>query len=343
MSNIKIKEINYGEYGRCMQISNGDVEVVVTVDMGPRIISYSIPGKANMFCNKFDEVYDKTGWKILGGHRVWVSPEHDVLSYDPDNDPIEFEEIEGGLHVIGNPEKTSGLQKEMFIKIDEEGTNVLVHHRITNISLRPIDFSVWCLSVMAPGGKEVVPICKDDTGLLGNCWLGLWPYTKMNDPRVNWGDKYITLQQDTNATSNFKFGITNPYGWAAYFLEGMAFVKNFQFDPNGKYPDNGMNYETFTNDFMLEMESLSTLEKVEPNDFLEHVELWSIVDDVECPESDDDSIHETLTNMFSCGCEEEEDGCGCGCSCGGEETHHEGCGCDGDCGDECSCDEGGCC
>lgn len=339
MTNIKVKEITYGDYGKCVEVSNGKVEIVITIDMGPRVIRYGFSGKENMFCNNFEDVYEKTGWKILGGHRLWMSPEHEILSYEPDNSPIEYKKIPGGVHLIGNLEKSTGLRKEIFIMLEEEGTNVALKHCITNNNLWPVEFAAWSLSVMAPGGKEIVPINKKDTGLLGNSWLGLWPYTKMNDSRVWWGDKYITLKSVAGADTNFKFGITNTLGWAAYFNNNMAFIKKFQyFDcEDCKYPDNGMNYETFTNDYMLEMESLSPLTKVEYGESIVHLECWSLIDDVSTPENDDDKIDEILSKIMpDCVNNSAESGCCCGDDCCDDDD----CGCDdGGCGDECNCSD----
>ena len=46
---------------------------------------------------------------------------------------------------------------------------------------------------MAPGGKEVVPQGRRDTGLLPNRVVSLWPYSRLDDPRVHWGERYIFL------------------------------------------------------------------------------------------------------------------------------------------------------
>ena len=34
---LEIKEVNLGSYGKCLRISNGKIEVCVTLDFGPRI------------------------------------------------------------------------------------------------------------------------------------------------------------------------------------------------------------------------------------------------------------------------------------------------------------------
>ena len=37
---IEVKEITYKNYGKCVSISNGLIQTLVTVDVGPRIISF---------------------------------------------------------------------------------------------------------------------------------------------------------------------------------------------------------------------------------------------------------------------------------------------------------------
>ena len=46
---ISIKEVNDINYGRCIDISNGIVDVSVTIDYGPRIIRYCPKNMKNLF------------------------------------------------------------------------------------------------------------------------------------------------------------------------------------------------------------------------------------------------------------------------------------------------------
>ena len=42
---VQTKEIQYKNFGKCMEITNGKASVTVTVDVGPRIIACSVPGR----------------------------------------------------------------------------------------------------------------------------------------------------------------------------------------------------------------------------------------------------------------------------------------------------------
>jgi hypothetical protein len=176
--------------------------------------------------------------------------------------------------------------------------------------------------VLAPGGKEVVPFNTRDSGLLANRTMTIWPYTRMNDPRVWWGSRYMTLKQDTTpGQSPFKVGMDNEQGWAAYFKDQCLFIKYFIHDMDAHYPDGGMSFETYTNERFLEMESLSPLDVVEAGDTVEHVEVWELMPGYDTPENDDDVLDELLQPiLLNTGCGEDCDGDCEGCG------HGEGCG-----------------
>jgi len=296
MADVTVKKIAYGGWENCIEICNGLVNLVVTVDVGPRIIRYGFVGQENEFC-EVEEMMGLTGgdeWRIYGGHRLWHSPEMKPRSYVPDNKPVDWCEIPGGIKTTQSVEEWTQIQKEMEITLSPDSTKVKILHRLINLGPWPVELSVWALSVMAPGGKEVVPQTQRDTGLLGNRVLALWPYTRMDDARVHWGDQYIILKQDRNSSAPFKFGTSNEDGWAAYFNHGHLFVKYYTHMMGAKYPDFGVSYETYTTDFMLEMESLSPLTVVEPNGKAEHLEKWELFDGVAMPSDDEESIHNAL-------------------------------------------------
>ena len=54
------------------------------------------------------------------------------------------------------------------------------------------------------------------------------------------------------------------------------FIKSFAYHEGRRYPDGGVNYETFTNGDMLEMESLGPLQTLEPGHSVEHDETWEL-------------------------------------------------------------------
>lgn len=288
---VNVEKIKYKGWMNCHRISNGLVELVITADVGPRIMFYGFCGKDNEFCEVPDHL-GKTGsdeWRLYGGHRLWHSPEEKFRTYWPDNEPVVIEYLENGVRTIQPPELTTGIQKEMTVELDPHTSLVTVTHFLVNCGVWDVELAAWALTAMATGGVEIVPQTIDDTGLLPNRMLSLWPYTMLNDPRVTWGKEFILLRQDPSIVAPFKFGLSNTRGWAAYSNRNRLFVKRFSHFSGAPYPDyGGSNYETYTTDFMLEMESLSPLVLLQPGDVVEHVEVWTLLDHISAPTCEDD-------------------------------------------------------
>jgi len=295
MNKIQIKGVSYGGWNNCIEIKNDIVDLIVTVDVGPRIIRFGFVGKENEMCEVGATLGLKGGseWRIYGGHRLWHGPEDEYRTYEPDNSPVFWEKIPNGIKTLQDIEQRTGIRKEMEITLSQEGSRVHILHRLTNEGAGPMEVSVWSISAMSTSGMEVVPQTRRDTGLLPNRNMVLWPYTRLNDPRISLGDRYIILRQDPSEIRPLKFGTSNEQGWGAYFNHGHLFVKYYEHKEGAAYPDFGASYESYTNDFMLEMETLSPLTMLEPGSSMEHSEAWELFDDVQMP-GNEDEIEETL-------------------------------------------------
>jgi hypothetical protein len=278
---VTMEKTPYGGWPNCVRLTNGTVELIATTDVGPRIIRLAFAGGQNMF-KEFPDMIGKTGgdeWRIYGGHRFWSAPEAKPRTYFPDNAPVVADWDGKTLTLTPPPEAVNGIQKQMAVTMDPSG-EVRVVHKMTNVSRWEIEVAPWALSVMAQGGMAILPQEKfipHTEYLLPARPLALWHYTQMADPRWTWGNKFILLRQDPNATTPQKAGLLNKQGWAAYHLNGDLFVKRYQADDKGKYPDFGSNTELFTNADILEVETLGPLAKLAPDGgAVEHEEYWSL-------------------------------------------------------------------
>lgn len=284
---IKFTEESYKNFGKCIVMDNGICTLKITVDVGPRIIYYALNGMENMLKEDInrdtvrdsDELHNFFGtgenWYIYGGHRLWTSPEAWPDSYTPDNSPVEYE-ISGNTVVLKPELRTKvGEGHTMTVTLSETSADVTIGHKVTNIYDRELTLAPWCLTVMDKGGVEVVPQCRKKTGLLSNRRLVIWEYTDVNDERYYLSNDYITLKQ-TDKAQSFKVGFNNEDGWGAYLNKGQLFVKRFDFDEGAEYPDYGCNYETFTDPFIMEIETLGALKTLKPDESIEHEERWSL-------------------------------------------------------------------
>src|SRR5437763_2762251 len=150
---VKIEKTHYRGWPNCYRISNSEVELIVTTDIGPRVIRYGFAGGQNLF-KEFNEQMGKSGepaWQARGGHRLWMGPEDSVLTYALDNSPIQAQVNGEVIELIGNVEKETALQKQLTIRLAATGSGVEVLHRITNRGARAREFAPWALTMMAQG------------------------------------------------------------------------------------------------------------------------------------------------------------------------------------------------
>lgn len=281
-----------------MRLSNGRVELVVTTDVGPRVIRFGFVGGQNLL-KEFADHMGKTGgseWRSYGGHRLWHAPESNPRTYAPDNDPVGYSWNGKTLKLTQAVEATTGIAKEIEVTLDPDENYVSLLHRLVNKNLWPIELAPWCLTVMAAGGRAIFPqepFRPHPEYLLPSRPLVLWAYTDMKDARWTWGTKYIQLRQDPKATTKQKIGMMNTLGWSAYYLDGELFLKRFGYDPRANYPDFGCNTESYTDHEMLEIETLGGLTRLQPGAFAEHREDW-LLERVHVSESEDSFDQEVL-------------------------------------------------
>ena len=286
---IKTEIKDYLNYGKVLAITNGVIETYVTIDVGPRIIRYGFVGGQNIMCDnrnaadpkedaQFQDFFGKgKKWEILGGHRIWTSPESYPESYYPDLTPVKYEITESGAIFTPDAETENGVQKQLEIKMDPDDTNMHVTMRVKNIANAMQEFSIWGLTVSATGGTLIIPMNDNDTGLLANRNISVWPYTNLADSRLHFGNHYVTLHQDTNEIRALKLGFDLNNAEAYYCLGEDIFRKTYEtYHPHEKYPDNNCSFETYTCATFIEVESLSPLKKVMPNDTVSMTEHWSL-------------------------------------------------------------------
>lgn len=288
-----MEKVTFNGWDNTVRLSNGDVELLITTAVGPRVVRFGYIGEKNLFA-EFEEQKGGSGeaeWMIRGGHRLWVAPEVSPVTYELDNFPIEVEEIPDGIRTSQPTDSLSGIHKTMDITLDPERNSVKVVHTITNENEKAVDVAPWALSVMAPDGMAVVPMpahIPHTDRLTHNQEWSIWGYTDFSDPRWTLGSRYVFFRQDRTRGPN-KLGIAHREGWIGYLLDEFLFTKYFTYEEGATYPDAGMNFETFSNEEMLEVESLGALVNLAPGESASHTEEWKLSRGVAHVDTEDDA------------------------------------------------------
>ncbi len=303
--NASIERIEYRGWKNCWRLSDGAVDLVVTSDVGPRIIRFGFTGGENMFKESEAEA-GKTGgaeWRSYGGHRLWHAPESVPRTYWPDNTAVTAEKRGEWLVVTAQVEGNTGIRKEVRVRLTAasagEGRAEIVHV-LHNENLWAVELAPWAITVMAEGGTAVMPLPprgRHEDNLLPTCSMAMWAYVNMSDPRWSWLEKHVLLRQDVKAKGPQKIGLRSPAGWLAYAVKGNLFIKKAAFSEGAAYPDMGSNIECFTNPDMLELETLGPLCRIEPKASVEHREEWALIRGVKQPAGDADVEKTILSRM----------------------------------------------
>ena len=301
MTALSIDVVPYAGWPNALRLANQHVELVVTLDVGPRILRYATLGGANVL-KEIPEQLGKAGeaeWRMRGGHRLWISPEDPARTYAPDNGPTTHGREGDAVWITTPASAETGLERTIRLQLDEHSSRVSLQHIITNRGSQAAVLAPWALTVFAPGGTAIVPLppyaphpgdLKPETkaeDFAAQMTLTLWPFFRFTDSRFRWSDKYICLQQDAQAKRPTKIGANLPDGWAAYHLHDTLFIKRFGWRADAVYPDRGCNFETFTDAAILELESLGPLIDLAPGQQVSHNETWSLHAGVGLPNSDD--------------------------------------------------------
>lgn len=254
---------NYKNFGRCVVYERAGVKAMVTIDIGPRIIYYGTDN-FNFFCEDIDRNVSKGGeffdkeykagetWYLYGGHRVWKSPE-DLYTYTPDNYPVEWtstDEFSGEFKC----RVSKKFDYTLSVEIDENGSLIVKNA----VKTKHCDekFHIWALTVVCKNGVLTVPLNDKTDDLNPQQNLVFWPYDDLGDDRYLMRNGLLTVRQ-TDRENPLKLGLFSKKKRAYYTVGDMCLKITCESEnEGGKYPDFGCNFETYTNNHILEIEWL---------------------------------------------------------------------------------------
>ena len=279
---VTISKRQYKNFGECIFLDNGTVTLGATLDVGPRIIYFSLAGRENVLFEdterRFTEPAGEYGtWTAYGGHRLWLAPEVNPETYFPDSDRVNCQT--SGSAVALCPSVTAfGKRFTILIDMDDAAPVVRIVHKIRNISEKKADFAPWSVTSLTGGGICVIPMNTQKSGYLPNRVMSLWDYSDVNDSRFGMTNSAVRIRQDKFLKKPFKAGFNLVDGFAAYAVNGQIFAKCVPEYRNARYPDFSCNFEVYTNDLFLECELIGEQREHFQNEEAVLSELWCLLD-----------------------------------------------------------------
>lgn len=277
-----MEKVEFFGLKNCIRISNDQLDLIATTDLGPNVVRFGFIGDRNEFFGEPPRFY--------GGHAMRHAPEARERKF-PANDPLKVQEHKTFVRLTQPTEIPTGIQKEMDIPSAITGNHISVTNRLYSRGLWPVELAPWAYTLMTPGGKGIVPlpafIPQMQAPVLPTACISMWAYNDMSDSRLIMGKKYIVVKQDSAVPGAFKFGMMVKDGWTAYWNNGHLFVDTFEFKPGGKYPDFNNSVQFWTGPGF-ELETLAPFSTLQPGESAEHTENWFLYKDVPEPKNDTD-------------------------------------------------------
>jgi hypothetical protein len=262
------------------RLDNGHIQIDYLRSSALRLIRLHAFGSPNLFAE-----LPELGWqtpygfyRLLGGHRFWVAPESMDLTYLLEPPEILEEAIPDGVRLIQPIDLHSGLQKTIEVKLNPTQPEFALRHILLNAGAKPRHVAAWGITQFSLGGIAAFPqpsTTVDSGGYLPNRSLTLWPYTRLNDPRLRWMENYLMIRAD-RIHQPCKVGYAHPSGWGVYLHHGVLVIKKVNVQIEVHYPDMNSPIEMYIDHRFFELESLSPLTWIHPGEQIIHEEQFTL-------------------------------------------------------------------
>ena len=263
-------------FGDTLFAQSGKIKIGIPLEFGIRISHLSYEEGENLFFeqpNSMTELSTPDGWRVRGGHRLWIAPESTDVYY-PDNEPVSYEIKNEEIIITQKNDPWLNIEKSMIISFISEDSLKVVH-KIKNTSAKTRRCSLWGVSSMAPDGTEYISLEVRDGGYDPFHKISMWDYTSLGDERVTYERELITLKHRSTG-KKYKIGVSHPKDCVKYINKGIVFEKRYNIEREKQYPDGDVSFETFMCDHMVEVESLSPLYDIKAGESASHTEIWNL-------------------------------------------------------------------
>jgi hypothetical protein len=269
------RKVSFGKRELCYEITLNNLKMIVTADVGPRILFFGFKDGENVLFHDKEEKLSIGEMKLYGGHRFWISPESKD-TYNPDNTPCKVEEEKDKISFISFDPIT---QIEKKLSILEKNGNFIVRHILTNKGKTLYPGAIWALTCIPPK-KGIIFF---PWGTRGNWQLKKIIYWQ------RWGESSGTNVKSSQfvpeedlfliypSGEEGKVGTAGYEGFVGVTTDNYTFIKKFNYIEGALYPDDNCAIEVYTSPNFCELETLSPMYTLIPNAEVKHDEEWILL------------------------------------------------------------------
>ena len=268
----------------CAEVNLGRISLLVTIETGPRIVSFKYKDSGNIFAElpaDITDLADKEKYHFFGGHRLWIAPETQAVTYVPDDQPVIVEHTKDGFAFTQKNVNKTGMRKSIHIQPTDHENVIIVDHVIRNETSTEAKLAPWTITQLKIGGTAILPFTSPEAAkntYLPNRALTLWPYTDPYDPRMKMTKDLIFISPSEEIRNPLKIGIPHFHKWIAYTINDCLFIKY----SNNIFPDCSLDMgaagQCYCNNEFIELETLGRYMKLNSGSEIRHREVWRMLE-----------------------------------------------------------------
>ncbi len=277
------KGVFLGEYStnwpKClfMDSSESKVSVVITPNIGGRIVNFSLNANNILFDGAAVGKRNMAGgYQCDVGPGTLDLPEHPILW----NGTNSWQFKPWNVRLMSDPDDVTGVAIDKEITLEPDTGELGLTQWLKNTSTNPVSYCIWDRTLCKGGGFVLVPLNRDSFYPSG--WAihpefnASFRYEKGKyfSPQINNMDGVLVIEANGKPT---QIGTDSREGWIAYVREDLLFVKYFQIFPRADYTDDANTVEVFFNEQVAELQLLSPEVPLKPGQRYSFPEKWILI------------------------------------------------------------------
>ncbi len=262
-------------------LTNGDVEMTLVPAIA-RVMSFSRSNGKNVLwtdtkLSGHQEDISTENWFNYGGSKLWLAPQSkwpDGGHWPPDiyldRSPCKAECQGDAVTITSVNSPFSGLRMKKTLRpiTGKPGFSLLI--TIENVSDKPVQWSIWEVTQLEPGGRILSPNGTVSSFTEEN--------TVKNHALISFSDNKIILETtQVKGIRGVKTRVMQSSGWLAYALNDSLFIKKFKPVTAEMLPPGCFNSETYIRGDYVELETIGPYKKLIPGETCSYEEEWYIL------------------------------------------------------------------
>lgn len=291
---LNVKEIESEQFGNCVQINYETMEILVTLDYGPRIISVRNNNGINPIYNEIDPTLEKNH-----GHKMRITLDKSTNGIYCDNSPVRYSPMAEGVRFVQTITEPVQLEVIMDVYFSEDG-DLTVEHSVFNKSKEEVKLSIYTETPFISDGFVFIPQGTVITPERPSRIITLWDECKWSDSRLFIGDRYVTVHSDNNTgdVPRLKIGVNDTEGIVGFIGKKANFIKKYTHNRNALYPFYNCSAFATENNGYLSIQMTSPFYLIEPDEAARHIEVWKLTDNTfPCEYNNEDNIESHVQSM----------------------------------------------